>query len=134
MAFEALPMLFPYKISKTVPANPNTIPKAFHLRIFSFMMMADNTKTIIGVVTMITEAIIGEVRLNPSKNVSILRATPKKAEAIILGKSFNAIFSALIKSATSQNKRAEPPTLKTINPKGFTNSGITSLAIVNVTP
>ena len=134
MALGALPTLFPYKMSSKVPANPNIIPKAFHFRIFSFMIIAESTSTIMGVVTIITEAIIGEVRLNPSKKVSILKATPKKAEAIILGKSFKAIFSVFKKSATSQNSNAEPPTRKTINPKGLTNSGITSLAMVKVTP
>ncbi len=98
------------------------------------MIIADKTNTIIGVVTIITEAIIGEVRLRPSKKVSIFRATPKNAEAIILGKSLSAIFSVFKNKATSQNKIAEPPTRKTINEKGLTNSGITSLAIVKVTP
>ena len=51
------------------------------------MIMADNINTIIGVVTIITAAEIGEVKLNPLKKVSMFKATPKKAAAIILGKS-----------------------------------------------
>jgi hypothetical protein len=41
----------------------------------SFIIIAD--KTIMGVVTIITDADMGGVRLNPLKKVSILSATPK---------------------------------------------------------
>jgi hypothetical protein len=46
----------------------------------------------------------------------MLNATPKKAAAIILGKSVSAIFSFGIKSQTSQNKKHEPPTRNRIKP------------------
>ena len=72
--------------------------------------------TIIGVETIKTAAEIGEVRLNPLKNVSILKATPKKAAAIIRGKSVLSIFSLGTKSQINQNKITEPPTRKTMNP------------------
>jgi hypothetical protein len=65
----------------------------------------------------IAAAEIGEVRLNPLKKVSILNATPKKAAAIILGKSPKAIFSLGIKSHVSQKSSTEPPTRSKINPK-----------------
>jgi hypothetical protein len=83
----------------------------------SFIIIADKTSTIIGVETIITAAEIGEVRLNPLKKVSILNATPKKAAAIILGKSPMAIFSLGIKSHVSQKSSTEPPTRRKINPK-----------------
>ncbi len=73
-----------------------------------------------GVVTIKTEADIGEVRLNPLKKVSILKATPKKAAAMIRGKSERSIFSFGINNQMSQNKITEPPTRKTIKPNGKT--------------
>ena len=44
-----------------VPDNPKTIPKTFRFCIRSFMIIADKIKTIIGVVTIKTAPIIGEV-------------------------------------------------------------------------
>ena len=82
----------------------------------SFIISAESVNTIIGVETIITAAEIGEVRLKPLKNVSILKATPKKAAAKILGKSVKAIFSFGINSQTSQNKITDPPTRRNINP------------------
>ena len=86
------------------------------LRIRSFMISAESTKTIIGVVTIITAALIGEVKLKPLKNVNIFKATPNKAAAMIRGKSANAIFSLGRKSQINQNKIPEPPTRNKINP------------------
>ena len=86
-AFVALPMDFPYRIRKAVPINPSIIPKTIRFCMRSFIINAESVNTIIGVETIITAALMGEVRLNPLKNVSILKATPKKAAAIILGKS-----------------------------------------------
>ena len=67
-------------------------------------------RTIMGVETIITEAAMGEVMLRPLKKVSMFRATPKKAAAIMRGKSLRSIFSFGVKSQTSQNKIVEPPT------------------------
>ena len=64
----------------------------------------------------------------------MFKATPKKAAAIILGKSDFAIFSFGPKKETNQKSKTEPPTRNKINPKGSINSGITSLAMVKVTP
>ena len=106
----------------------------------SFNKKADNIRTIIGVMGMITDAEIGEVKLNPLKNVNILKATPVKAAAAILGKSEVLIFSVgislaeVIKYAASQNNTVEIPTRTTIKPYGCMYSGITSLAIVKVSP
>jgi hypothetical protein len=70
----------------------------------SFMIIAEST-TIMGVVTIMTDAEIGEVRLI-HKKVSILKATPKKAAAIIRGKSFMAIFSFGITTRKSKQQRS----------------------------
>jgi hypothetical protein len=64
----------------------------------------------------------------------MLKATPKKAQAAIRRKSFVAIFSFGPKNETNQNRIVAPPTRNTIKPNGFTYCGITSLAMVNVTP
>lgn len=115
-AFVALPMDFPYRMRKAVPINPRIIPKTIRFCMRSFMINAESVKTIIGVETMITAALMGEVRLNPLKKVSILNATPKKAAAIIRGKSFSAIFSFGVNNQTSQNKSIEPPARNKIKP------------------
>ena len=70
----------------------------------------------------------------PAKKAVTKKATPKKAAAIIRGKSPIAIFSFGPKKETNQNKITAPPTRMAINPKGSTYFGITSLAMVNVTP
>jgi hypothetical protein len=82
----------------------------------SFKIIAERIKTIMGVVTIKTDAEIGEVKLKPLKKVSILKATPKKAAAMIRGKSLLSIFSLGRKSQISQNKITELPTRKTIKP------------------
>ena len=133
-AFVALPMDFPYKIRNAVPINPRIIPKTIRFCMRSFIIMAESVNTIIGVETIITAALMGEVRLNPLKKVSILNATPKKAAPIIRGKSLRAIFSFGIKSQISQNNSTEPPTRNRIKPYASMYKGMTSLAMVNVTP
>ena len=92
-AFVALPMDFPLRIRNPVPIKPKMIPKTIRVFMRSFIRIAESAKTIIGVETMITAAEIGDVRLNPLKKVSILKATPKNAAAIIRGKSANSILS-----------------------------------------
>ena len=88
-AFVALPMDFPYIIRKAVPIRPSRIPKTILFCMRSFIINAESVKTIMGVETIITAALMGEVRLNPLKKVSMLKATPKKAAAIIRGKSLS---------------------------------------------
>jgi hypothetical protein len=85
-------------------------------RIRSFIIIAERSSTIIGVVTMITDADMGEVRLNPLKKVSMLKATPKKAAAIIRGKSLKAIFSFGMNNQESQNNSIAPVTRNKIKP------------------
>ena len=68
------------------------------------------------------------------KALNLLKFSSKKAAAIIRGKSPIAIFSFGPKKETNQNKITAPPTRMAINPKGSTYFGITSLAMVNVTP
>jgi hypothetical protein len=55
--------------------------------------MAESTSSIMGVETIITDAEMGVVRVNPLKKESMFRATPKKAVQIIRGKSARSIFS-----------------------------------------
>ena len=80
----ALPTDLPYRIRNVVPINPRTSPIIIRFRIRSFKIIAESTNTIIGVDTIITAALIGEVRLSPLKKQSIFKAIPKKAAAIIL--------------------------------------------------
>ena len=54
-------------------------PKTFLFTIFSFNKILEKIKTNIGDVTIITEALIGVVKLNPLKKVSIFNPTPKNA-------------------------------------------------------
>lgn len=115
-ALFTLPTDLPYTIKKIVPSSPRIIPAAILFFMGSFVNNADKTSTIIGVHTMITAADIGEVKLNPLKKVSILKATPKKAAATILGKSATAMFSLGIKSQVNQNNTTEPPTRNKIKP------------------
>lgn len=116
VALAPLPIALPYKIKDPVPTRPNKIPVTILVRMRSFMIIADKIKTIIGVVTIITDADMGEVRLNPLKKVSILNATPKKAAAIIRGKSFKSIFCFGIKSQINQKSNVEPLTRSNIKP------------------
>jgi len=50
-----------------VPINPKIIPMSVRFCIRSFIIIAERTNTIMGVVTMITAADMGEVRLKPLK-------------------------------------------------------------------
>jgi hypothetical protein len=59
------------------------------------------------VVTIITDAEMGEVRLNPKK-VSMLKATPKNARSNNSGKSLELFFLWHKQKARSQNKSIAP--------------------------
>jgi hypothetical protein len=120
IALVAFPTDLPYNIKKPVPNSPKTIPTIFRALIGSFIMKADSSNTIMGVVTMITAAEIGEVKLNPLKNVSIFKATPKKAAATIRGKSFRCICCFGPIKETSQNNTVAPNTLNNMKPNGLT--------------
>ena len=65
-----------------------------------------------GMPTIITEALIGVVKFNPSKNIIWLRPTPKKEIKPNLIKSFLATFSPKPKTLTSQKTADAPATLK----------------------
>lgn len=120
VAWVAFPTDLPYKIKKPVPNNPKTIPNIFRALMRSFIRNADNSNTIIGVVTIMTAAEIGEVKLNPLKKVSIFKATPKNAAAIIRGKSFSCIGCFGAKKETNQNNTVAPKTLNNMKPNGLT--------------
>ena len=61
VAFGAFTKDSPQRISKMVPARPKINPKTFRFSMRSFMIIAERTSTIIGVVTIKTELIMGEV-------------------------------------------------------------------------
>jgi hypothetical protein len=107
-------------IKNAVPTSPKMIPNTLRLSMRSLRIRAESIKTIMGVVTIKTEAEMGEVKLNPLKKVSMLNATPKKAAAIIRGKSARSIFSLGKKNQINQNSTTDPPTRKTMKPKGKT--------------
>ena len=66
-ALLAAPISLPKIINITAPNKPIKIPNSFFLVAFSFNKKDENIKTIIGEQTMITEALIGVVILNPLK-------------------------------------------------------------------
>ena len=51
----------PYKLSTKAPERPNITPSTFNPVMRSFNMIADNIKTIIGTVIMITDPLMGVV-------------------------------------------------------------------------
>ena len=92
--------------------------------------IAENIKTIIGEIVIITELFTGVDNSRPLKNASIFTTIPKKEQAIKRGQSFFLIFSGFIKKLTTQKRIAAPETLSNINPNGVMYIGITFLAIV----
>ena len=105
-----------------MPIRPKIIPKIIRFRIRSLRIIAERTRTIIGVETISTDAEMGEVKLNPLKNASIFKATPKKAAAENSRKIYGVNFFVrnfldfLVKSQTNQNKIVAPPTRIMIKP------------------
>jgi hypothetical protein len=85
------------------------------LRMRSLRIIAERINTIIGVHH--NHGCRDRVRLNPLKKVSMLKATPKNAAAIIRGKSLRAIFSFGINNQDSQNKIMAPLTRNKIKHK-----------------
>lgn len=69
-ALLADPISFPKTIKITAPNKPIKIPSNFFLVAFSFNKKDENIKTIIGEQSMITDALIGVVILNPLKKDS----------------------------------------------------------------
>jgi len=96
--------------------------------------IAENIKTIIGEIVIITELFTGVDNSRPLKKASIFITIPKKEHAIKRGQSFFWIFSGFIRKLTSQKRIAAPKTLSKINPKGVMYVGITFLAIVWLRP
>ena len=100
------------------PESPAKTPNNLIFVIFSLKIIADKIKTIIGVVTIITEPFIGVVNWRPLKNANIFSATPKKAAITNLEKSLYSIFSEGVHKLKIQNRIPAKETRNNINPKG----------------
>ena len=68
----------PNVIKKMAPTKPINTPKIRCFPIGFRIKMLEKIKTIIGEVTIITEALIGLVKLNPLKKASMFNVIPKK--------------------------------------------------------
>ena len=68
----------PNVIKKRAPTKPINTPKIRCFPIGFLIKMLEKIKTIIGEVTIITEALIGLVKLNPLKKASMFNVIPKK--------------------------------------------------------
>lgn len=123
---KSLPMMMIIK----APINPKKIPMIFLRVTLSLMRNAATKSTNMGVDVIRIEALIGLVMLKPLKNINWLIAIPKRAHRASLGRSFLSTFSLLVKAWKSQKSSTAPIQRSTIKPKGFTYSGITSLAMV----
>lgn len=70
---------FPLKTKSAAPVSPNTIPVVLSHVIFSLIIRNEDIKTIIGIMVMIREALIGVEMAKPLKNINWLMAIPKMA-------------------------------------------------------
>ena len=134
MGFEAsAPAPVDKNINKAAPEKPTRIPIIRVAKRRSFKNMALNTNTIIGVLTINTEAFIGEVRDNPHIKVTILKPTPQNAARAIRGNSLKGTFSLGPANKDMIQKMAQvTTTLYQVNPKGPIYKGVTSFAAVKL--
>lgn len=118
------------------PKPPIKIPISFLFVMIDPKRTELTIRTKMGVIVMISDALMGLVRESPLKKQSWLIATPLRPLAINLHQSCLSIFSKILRSrlknpvkAIVNRNMAEPPTtLRTINPEGPTTSGIIPLA------
>ncbi len=103
---------------ETAPNIPMIIPETFLNDTFSRKMIAATIITMIGLVVIIKEALIGAVILNPLKNSNWLVATPKSPHKMSLPRSFVSILGDLKKISITQKIIEAEMTLKNINPNG----------------
>lgn len=116
MALGLLP-LSESNINNAAPEKPMMIPKILLAYNRSFKKIALRTKTMIGVVTISTDALIGAVRDSPFMNVTILKPTPQKAARAINGNSLKGTRSlGLTIVPIIQNIAAVTSTLYQLNP------------------
>ena len=127
------PALVDRNINNAAPENPIKIPTIRVANNFSFKNIALKTRTIIGVLTINTEALIGDVRESPHINVTILKPTPQKAASAIDGNSLKGTFSLGPAKIDITQKIAQViTTLYQVNPKGPIYFGVTSFAAVKL--
>ena len=125
-------ILLELSIKFHAPKMPSKTPNSLYPVILSFKKIKEITNTIIGFVVIIIEALIGEVKLSPSKKNSWLTATPNNPHTASLIRSFFLIFSLMNRKYTIENKKTAELTLSKIKPEGIIYSGITSLAKVKL--
>ena len=120
-------------MSNAAPEKPTRIPIIRVANNRSFKKMALNTSTIIGVLTISTDALMGDVSDKPHIKVTMLKPTPQKAARAITGNSLNGIFSLTpANKEINQNMAQVTTTLYHVSPKGPINSGVTSFAAVKL--
>ena len=74
----------PYNTRVKAPPKPKIIPMNFNEVIFSFKNSQESNITMIGIMVMITELLIGVERLNPRIKKTIFKHIPKAVAAKIL--------------------------------------------------
>ena len=120
-------------INNAAPENPTKIPTIRVANNLSFKNIALSTRTMIGVLTIKTDALIGEVSDSPHMKVTILKPTPQNAASAINGNSLKGTFSlGPAKMEISQKMAQVTITLYHVKPKGPINSGVTSFAAVKL--
>ena len=82
----------PARITKA-PVKPSANPKTFCHVAFSCDRKNEITKTKMGVIIIMSAALMGVVMLSPAKNISWLMTTPNIPQTISIIKSFFPIFS-----------------------------------------
>ena len=108
---------FPKTIKTKAPIKPNITPTILGSNSRSFMRIAENTNTNMGVMVMSTALLMGVESSIPLKKQSMFITIPKSAQSSIFGKSARSIFCCGIKRLTSQNKLAAPKRRTCTKPK-----------------
>ena len=75
---------FPYNTSVSAPRNPKIIPIILSEVIFSFKKTAESNNTMMGIMVMITELLMGVERLSPLIKNTMFKHIPKAVAARIL--------------------------------------------------
>ena len=125
----AAPLPDESRINNAAPAKPMIMPTIFLGNKGSFKKSALKMATIMGVVTISTEALIGVVSDRPHIKVIMLNPTPQKAARAISGISLRVTFLfALVKKEMIQKMAPVKITRYHVSPNGPICCGVTSLA------
>ena len=108
----------PHRSNRQAPVIPITIPLTLRKVMASRIKSEATTSTIIGLVVIISEALMGEVRSRPLKKSNWLVATPNTAHTNNLNKSLFSTFSRVIRELIRKKTIAVNNTRIKINPKG----------------